>query len=504
MNIMWPDGKDQFCEVVNSYAKLLGDLNEMVIEMAFESYGAKKHYASLAATNSHVLRFLKFKPQETEVACVRLPAHKDLSFATIVHQIDVAGLEVQLKDGTWIALQPQLSHFLFMACEGMQVWSNDRIKACNHRVNILGNGERYSMGLFTFNNGVIQVPDEMVDDEHPLLYNPFDHPRLALSMQLKEELKPATSSSLLSLCNQIQYALENHGCFIARYDQLSAELSKKIFSQTKDMFEVPTEIKMKNTSHVPYRGYHSGPSNPNMPSFEGLGIDNATSLEETQKCMSLMWPAGKDQFCETPNPQEWPPVMQIPAPQFRASSNGFDQFADSPNESCKLNGSCPVTVFITGNNQAEWISNQVRCIEGLPLWRNSSSAVNDELFKGYYQKKKPKGNIMRYLQVILLANDFLNSSGNYFTMSIWFNSTYKFNDDSTGGDESIQCVPSILERFSILDDILCLFSIHIFDLHVIPMLFGSVLGLVFFRMNDYTIQFVFYFVYANLQISLAF
>ncbi|KAH7528009.1 hypothetical protein FEM48_Zijuj05G0026400 [Ziziphus jujuba var. spinosa] len=35
-------------------------------------------------------------------------------------------------------------------------------------------------------------------------------------------------------------------------------------------------------------------------------------------------------------------------------------------------------------------------------------------------------------------------------------------------------------------------------------LFGSVLGLVFFRMNDYTIQFVFYFVYANLQISLAF
>ncbi|KAH7527950.1 hypothetical protein FEM48_Zijuj05G0020400 [Ziziphus jujuba var. spinosa] len=483
MNIMWPDGKDQFCEVVNSYAKLLGDLNEMVIEMAFESYGAKKHYASLAATNSHVLRFLKFKPQETEVACVRLPAHKDLSFATIVHQIDVAGLEVQLKDGTWIALQPQLSHFLFMACEGMQVWSNDRIKACNHRVNILGNGERYSMGLFTFNNGVIQVPDEMVDDEHPLLYNPFDHPRFirffinadmaikannptkAFCDFSKEELKPATSSSLLSLCNQIQYALENHGCFIARYDQLSAELSKKIFSQTKDMFEVPTEIKMKNTSHVPYRGYHSGPSNPNMPSFEGLGIDNATSLEETQKCMSLMWPAGKDQFCEvvnyyakllgdliefiyemvplvmayyydclikTPNPQEWPPVMQIPAPQFRASSNGFDQFADSPNESCKLNGSCPVTVFITGNNQAEWISNQVRCIEGLPLWRNSSSAVNDELFKGYYQKKKPKGNINE----ILAANDFLNSSGNYFTVSIWFNSTYKFNDDSTGGDES--------------------------------------------------------------------
>ncbi|KAH7527953.1 hypothetical protein FEM48_Zijuj05G0020700 [Ziziphus jujuba var. spinosa] len=363
--------------------------------------------------------------------------------------------------------------------------------------------------------------------------------------------------------------------------------------------------------------------------------------------------------CPVPNPQEWPPVMQIPAPQFRASSNGFDQFADLPNESCKLNGSCPVTVFITGNNQAEWISNllggnmfmspefmnstdddaynlaylvlgsesmlstsyfydsaffsdfpiyyvqkkclpnstldlsnslqqlnisegqEVRCIEGLPLWRNSSSAVNDELFKGYYQKKKPKGNI----NDILAANDFLNSSGNYFTVSIWFNSTYKFNDDSTGGDESnllrvprsvnlasnaylqflkgsgtkvlfdfVKEMPKLSSTDTNMIDIssflnslfftwilLLLFRVILTSLvydkekklrimmkmHGLGdaaywtisyayflfisliymlslMLFGSVLGLVFFRMNDYTIQFVFYFVYANLQISLAF
>ncbi|KAH7528012.1 hypothetical protein FEM48_Zijuj05G0026700 [Ziziphus jujuba var. spinosa] len=163
-------------EVVNSYAKILGDLNELVLEMVFQSYGAGKHYASFAASISHVLRFLKFKLRDTESKSIRLPAHKDLSFATIVHQIDNPGLEVETNDGTWIAIEPDVSHFVFLACEGMQVWSNDRVKACKHRVNISGDKDRYSMGLFTFNNGVIQVPEEMVDDEHPLLYNPFDHP----------------------------------------------------------------------------------------------------------------------------------------------------------------------------------------------------------------------------------------------------------------------------------------------------------------------------------------
>lgn len=37
-----------------------------------------------------------------------------------------------------------------------------------------GDKIRYSLGMFTFNNGVLQVPQELVDDSHPLLYNPFD------------------------------------------------------------------------------------------------------------------------------------------------------------------------------------------------------------------------------------------------------------------------------------------------------------------------------------------
>ena len=34
----------------------------------------------------------------------------------------------------------------------------------------LENKERYSVGLFTFIKGVINVPEELVDEEHPLQY----------------------------------------------------------------------------------------------------------------------------------------------------------------------------------------------------------------------------------------------------------------------------------------------------------------------------------------------
>lgn len=57
-------------------------------------------------------------------------------------------------------------------------------------------------------------------------------------------------------------------------------------------------------------------------------------------------------FCPIPNPPEWPPLLQIPAPEFRAVRNDFMTFTDLPNESCRINGSCPVIFLLTGNNHS--------------------------------------------------------------------------------------------------------------------------------------------------------
>ncbi|XLU57881.1 hypothetical protein S245_052529 [Arachis hypogaea] len=352
--------------------------------------------------------------------------------------------------------------------------------------------------------------------------------------------------------------------------------------------------------------------------------------------------------CAVPNPPEWPPVQQVPAPNYRAVSADFISESDLPNPSCRSNGSCPITMLFTGNNQSFGqilyrnmipsnftmntsnvmaslatdllgsasktentnflesaffsglpvyylqkqctenstfsfplqiesysIQQEVTCAQVLPLWRNSPSEVNNELYKGYR-----KGNSERQINEIAAGYDFLNSNHNIYNVSIWYNSTYK-ND--TGFDpialarvpRSINLVSNAYLQFlmgpntkllfefvkempkpetkikfdlaSLLGGlfftwvVLQLFPVvltslvyekqqklrimmkmhglsdgpywmisygYFLALSVIYMLcfvlFGSGIGLKFFTKNDYSIQFVFYFIYINLQISLAF
>lgn len=352
--------------------------------------------------------------------------------------------------------------------------------------------------------------------------------------------------------------------------------------------------------------------------------------------------------CQIPNPPEWPPLLQIPAPEYRAVRTDFFPFTDLPNESCRSSGSCPATFLFTGNNQSlgeilagnmitssftlnvsdvvdslatnvsgsasypqttnfldpAFVSGEpiynvqsqcssnstfsvsfqqssiplqevVRCVQGLHLWRNNSSEINDELYKGYR-----KGNLERKINEITAAYDFLNSNGNSFNVNIWYNSTYK--NDSGQAAIALTRVPRLvnlasnaylqfsqgpgtkmifefvkempkpetkvrLDLSSLLGTlfftwvILQLFPVILTSLvyekqqklrimmkmhglgdgpywmisyayflliSLIYMLsfviFGSVIGLKFFTTNDYSIQFVFYFIYINLQISLAF
>ncbi|KAL7139184.1 hypothetical protein ABFS83_09G034000 [Erythranthe nasuta] len=352
--------------------------------------------------------------------------------------------------------------------------------------------------------------------------------------------------------------------------------------------------------------------------------------------------------CPIPHPPEWPALLQVPAPQFRAVRTDFTSYGDLPGDSCRKTGSCPVTTLITGNNQTfgqtvagnmfsrplnidssdilysladnalgsetrtrftnfldtAFVSNapidvlqpqcssnsqfsvniqlgstalqkDIRCAQGLQLWRNSSSEINDELYKGYR-----KGNSGSKINEVLAAYDFVNSKESLFNVTIWYNSTYR-RDTGNQPLSLIRVARSInlasnaylqsllgptaemlfefvkempkpetklrLDFSSLLGPlfftwvIVQLFPVVLISLvyekeHKLRImmkmhglgdgpywmisyayflaissiymlcfvLFGSAVGLNFFRLNDYSIQFVFYFLYINLQICLAF
>lgn len=60
----------------------------------------------------------------------------------------------------------------------MQAYTNGRLQDPPfHRVMMRGNDTRYSIGLFSIpkEGYLVKVPEELADEEHPLLLKPFVH-----------------------------------------------------------------------------------------------------------------------------------------------------------------------------------------------------------------------------------------------------------------------------------------------------------------------------------------
>ncbi|KAL6334287.1 hypothetical protein AAG906_014687 [Vitis piasezkii] len=190
--IMWPAGNENFCQSVHCYSKLVAELDRMVVRMVLESYGIEN--GSHIESASFLVRLLKSRVPKMNETNKAFPSHSDKSFISILHQNKVNGLEIQTKDGKWISHEPpSLQVFLVMAGEVLTAWSNGRIHPARHRVVVKGNEARYALGLFSTINGMIKVPEELVDDHHPLQFKPFDHTGLLHFLGTKEGRNPETA-----------------------------------------------------------------------------------------------------------------------------------------------------------------------------------------------------------------------------------------------------------------------------------------------------------------------
>uniref|UniRef100_A0A2N9F458 Fe2OG dioxygenase domain-containing protein n=1 Tax=Fagus sylvatica TaxID=28930 RepID=A0A2N9F458_FAGSY len=174
-NLMWPNGNDHFCESADLYAKIMAELDQTVTRMVFENYSVEKYYDSNIASTGYVVRFGKYKEHQNYDSKKGFPAHTDKSFTSIVQQYHANTLEVQTRDGEWAGFDSTPSSFVYMVGDAFQAWSNDRLRPGKHRIMMNGKKTIHFLALFTFNEGTIHVPEELVDEEHPLQYKPFDH-----------------------------------------------------------------------------------------------------------------------------------------------------------------------------------------------------------------------------------------------------------------------------------------------------------------------------------------
>ncbi|KAI3786046.1 hypothetical protein L1987_45173 [Smallanthus sonchifolius] len=147
VDVMWPNGNEAFSATVLAYNRLAAELEEIVTRMVFETYGVEKNLDAHWKMVTYLCRVMRYRAPEKNDTNIGLVPHTDKDFITVLHQNGVNGLEVKARDGQWfsVELKPS-SHIVILGDEAM-AWSNGRK----------------------------QSRKEFVDEEHPLLFKPFDH-----------------------------------------------------------------------------------------------------------------------------------------------------------------------------------------------------------------------------------------------------------------------------------------------------------------------------------------
>ncbi|PSS20890.1 2-oxoglutarate-dependent dioxygenase AOP1 [Actinidia chinensis var. chinensis] len=183
-DLKWPEGNNEgnnvnFCEVVNSMNSKLKDLNFVLMRLIFEAFGIGKHYEFEAEKTTDSLRATKYRaPTENgnQNETLGLTAHVDKNTLSTLCENGVPGLEVLHDDeGQWRPLPIPKGSWLVLLGNVFEVWTNGLLHGVRHRVMMSGDKERYSYGCFsTPREGVtMEVPPELVDNDHPALYRPF-------------------------------------------------------------------------------------------------------------------------------------------------------------------------------------------------------------------------------------------------------------------------------------------------------------------------------------------
>ncbi|XP_047062966.1 2-oxoglutarate-dependent dioxygenase AOP3-like [Lolium rigidum] len=177
--LFWTQGNPAFCEIAAEFAKNTIKLDQTVTEMVLEGLGVRDRHAIDSHREqlrySFRMSYYSTSPED-DAARVSLTPHRDYVMTNVIQQHEVEGLEVQLSDGSWFAVPPELDTYIFVAGELFNVVTNGRVKACLHRVRTPSNRERYSalLGTMPAKGSTVRAIDELVDEDHPLVYNPCD------------------------------------------------------------------------------------------------------------------------------------------------------------------------------------------------------------------------------------------------------------------------------------------------------------------------------------------
>jgi isopenicillin N synthase-like dioxygenase len=126
-----------------------------------------------------VLRILRYPPHPGRFDGTLYGAgpHTDYGNLTLLAQDDAGGLELQRRDGSWLAIPPIAGAFVCNIGDCLMRWSNDVYVSNLHRVVNASGRERYSIAFFgdpNFDAEVACLPS-CATEERPARYAPISY-----------------------------------------------------------------------------------------------------------------------------------------------------------------------------------------------------------------------------------------------------------------------------------------------------------------------------------------
>ncbi|XP_057978292.1 gibberellin 20-oxidase-like protein [Malania oleifera] len=169
-----------YSEILEEYGNKMEELSKRIIEVVLMSLGddfVGKFYEPDFNNCHGYLRIVSYSPPDNveEKEVEGLGMHTDMSCITIVYQDEIGGLQMRLREGEWMDIQPREGSLVVNIGDLMQAWSNGRLRSSEHRVVLRHAVNRLCLAFFWCfeDEKVILAPDEVVGEGNPRIYRPF-------------------------------------------------------------------------------------------------------------------------------------------------------------------------------------------------------------------------------------------------------------------------------------------------------------------------------------------
>lgn len=156
----WPDSLPGFQRVMARYHQAFSVLAEQTVALVLRALDldageVTEFRGDPSISPVRLNRYLtddpvpeKQRENLMKLGDVALGAHTDPGVLTLLIQDSVGGLQTQSATGDWVDIVPTSGAIVINIGDTMQVWTNDRYKAANHRVLPMSRTERVSIPFF--------------------------------------------------------------------------------------------------------------------------------------------------------------------------------------------------------------------------------------------------------------------------------------------------------------------------------------------------------------------